>query len=89
MSDATNGAKEPGIFITKGDLAAFPKVGYERQPMAVNGLYVPPEPEDAAPEPIPTQAVVCMAADRPFATHRHCTAHRTTRSLCVDCWRRH
>ena len=88
MDDPSNSAKEPGIFITGEDLAGLPKVAYERRPMAVNGLYFPPEREEAVPEPAPTQAVVCMAADRPFATHRHCTAHRTTRSLCVDCWRR-
>lgn len=88
MSDPATAAPEAGIFIKKEDLADFPKVAYERQPMAVNGLYRPPAPEEAAPEAAPTQAVVCMAADRPFATHRHCTAHRTTRSLCVDCWRR-
>ena len=88
MSDPSNPAKEPGIFIKEADLEDFPKVAYERKPMAVNGLYFPPELTEPAPESAPTQAVVCMAADRPFATHRHCTAHRTTKALCVDCWRR-
>ena len=87
MREPSNAAAEPGIFITREDLVALPKVAYERQPMEVTGLYFPPEPQPAA-EPEPTQAVVCMAADRPFASHRLCTAHRTTRSLCVDCWRR-
>jgi len=88
MSSTSNAPKEPGIFISQDDLASFPKVAYSPQPMEVGELYFPPEEVAAAPEPIPTQAVICQAADRPFATHRHCTAHRMERALCVDCWRR-
>jgi len=88
MSDPSNTDLDAVTFIRQEDLAILPKVGYERKPMEVKGLYVPPTEAEPVPEQAATQPVICMAADRPFATHRHCTAHRTTKALCVDCWRR-